>query len=339
MILKTLDDIEIRKNRIAVRVDWNVPIDPPEGGKDGYRILDDSRMRASFPTFDELLNRGCRRIYIFTHLGKPKGYDEKLRTFPLKHHFVKIYPRYDQKKFTVLDNIRFDPREEKNSGILAKRYAGFCETFVNDAFSVCHRAHMSTVAIAKILPSCAGLLLQKEFKHLSKIRDHHKKPFVIIIGGAKIEDKKPMILAFEDKADWILVGGKTALEAEKDANIKNQKNVILPVDYLTNEQGDKWDIGPKTIKLFLAKITGAKSIFWNGNLGKSEEKGFEKASVEIAQKLAKSSAEVITAGGDTEALISQLGLEEKYRYVSLSGGASLEFMAGKKLPGLEVLLK
>ncbi len=339
MILKTFDDIEVKGNRVAVRVDWNVPIDPPEGDKDGYKILDDSRIVASFPTFNELLDRGCRRIYVFTHLGKPKGRDEKLRTFPLKNHFAKIYPRYNKEKFTILDNIRFDPREEKNSPILAKRYAGFCKAFVDDAFSVCHRAHMSTVAIAKILPSCAGLLLQKEFKQLSQIRDHHKKPFVVIIGGAKIEDKEPMISAFAEKADWILVGGKTALEAEKDGKIKKQKNVILPVDYLENKQGDKWDIGPKTIKLFLAKINSAKSIFWNGNLGKTEEKGFEKASYEVAKALADSSAEVVTAGGDTEALISKLGFEKKYQYVSLSGGASLEFMAGKKLPGLEVLKK
>ncbi|TSC93077.1 MAG: phosphoglycerate kinase [Candidatus Berkelbacteria bacterium Licking1014_7] len=324
MNLKILDDIQqdIFKNRVLARVDWNVPIDPPQGDINGYKILDDSRMRANFATFDNLLERQARRIYIMTHLGRPQGRDEKLRTFSLKNHFAKIYPQYSREKFTVLDNIRFDPREEKNSSVLANRYAGFCKAFVNDAFSVSHRAHMSTVAIAKILPSCAGLQFQKEFENLSKLLRQKNRPFVVIIGGAKIEDKKPAILALAKIADNVLVGGKTALEAQKDAEILGDNKVVLALGGVKNNQGEVWDIDKKTIKIFQAEIKKARTIFWNGNLGKTEEQGFEIGSEAIARCITETKAFSVAAGGDTVAVIDKFKLADKFSYVSLAGGAS-----------------
>lgn len=340
----TLDDIGIKGIRVLVRVDWNVPIDPQEGALAGYKILDDSRIRANFPTFDELLRRKARRIYVMTHLGRPKGRDEKLRTFSLKNHFAKIYPNYSQEKFTVLDNIRFDPREEKNSAILAKRYAGFCKIYVNDAFSASHNSHMSVDALPRLMAkkygktaTAAGRLFEKEYRQLANLKDNPKRPLVAVIGGAKIEDKKPAILRLAEIADKVLVGGLTALAAEKDSAIASHSKVILPTDYLENEKGEKWDIGPRTIKVFGEELKKAQTVFLNGNLGKSEEKGYEKGSVQIIRLIAGAQAETIAAGGDTEKLISDLKLNAKFSYVSLAGGAALAFLSGEKLPGLEAL--
>jgi phosphoglycerate kinase len=338
MQLKTLEDIPIKENRVIVRVDWDVPIKMTPGASAPYQILDDSRIRAAFSTFDELLRRKVRRIFVMFHLGRPGGRRvEELRTTPIKSHFVKIYPRYSKEKFHVLDNIRFDPREEKNSYQLAKRYAGFSKAYVNDAFPNSHRKHMSMVALAKLLPSAAGLNLLKEVENLSGLKDNPEHPFVVIIGGAKIEDKKSAILNLVKISDKVLIGGKTALEVVKDKEITANKKVVIAQGGKKNQRGDIWDIDDETIAKFKQELQRAKTVFWNGNLGKSEEKGFEKGSVAIARCIAGLKAKKVAAGGDTVALINRLKLKDEYSFVSLGGGASLAFLAGEKLPGLEVL--
>lgn len=340
MQFKTFDDIPIKKNRVMVRVGWDVPIRMTPGRSEPYEILDDSRIRAAFFTFDELLKRKARRIFVMFHLGRPQGRRiEDLRTYPIKHHFAKIYPQYSEEKFHVLDNIRFDPREKKNSFVLAKRYAGFCQSYVNDAFSNSHREHMSMVALPHLLPSAAGLHLREEVDNLSQLRDNPQHPFVVVIGGTKIEDKKPAILNLAKKADKILVGGKTALETAGDKKITENKKVLVAKNGKKNSRGEIWDINDKVIKEFKQHLREARTVFWNGNLGKSEEKGFENGSIAIARYLAELKAKVVVAGGDTVALINELKLRNKYAYVSLGGGASLKFLSGEKLPGLKVLEK
>ena len=341
MKLKTLKESDLGQKRVVVRVDFNVP-------RQGEEILDDWRLRAHLPTLESILNQKAKELILISHLGRPEGQVvEELRLSPVaehlapflgNHHFQILDEPLPHTYFLkpntyLLENIRFYKEEEKNDRAFAKKLASFGDVFVNDALSVCHRAHASVVGIAQNLPSYAGLNLEKEVEVLSSILQNPPRPFVVIIGGVKMEEKGPAVENLRKIADKVLVGGKVGLQLlNSPFNIPNS-NIMLPVDDI-----DSFDIGPKTVETFIAEIQKAQSIFWNGNLGKSEEAKYALGTQKILQAVLESGAKLkVAAGGDTLGFINQKNCAHKFNFLSLGGGATLEFLSGKKLPGLEVL--
>lgn len=371
--MRTLKEADIKGKRVFVRVDFNVPMD------DG-KITDNNRIKAAVPTIQYLLSAGAK-VILGTHLGRPEGkVDPKYSTIPLAHELAKILnkevvatdfvvgPEIDHlvsemkaSDILVLGNLRFDPGEEKNDEGFAKKLASLAEVYVNDAFAVCHREAASVSAIAKLLPSYAGFLVASEVENLGALIDKPKRPFVLIIGGAKVEDKAGMIMNLSSKVDKILIGGAVAntflsasgmdiSESVYDQKMlfdcrtmlqKHGKQIIMPVDgarQKTEKGGFKiLDIGPATVKQFENEIKRAKTIFWNGNLGMTEESKFAKGTEEVAKAVNTNKGVKIAAGGDTVGFLDNHGLTAGMTFVSTGGGAALEFLAGKKLPGIEAL--
>ncbi len=380
--MKTIKDISLDKKRVLVRVDYNVPI------KNG-RIVDDFKIKQSLPTIKYLMKKKCK-IILVSHLGRPNKKEAKYRMKPIALRLAKllnkeIYYSRDtigknvkdfidwMKKgdIVVLENIRFYKGEEENNQKLAKELSKLCDVFVNDAFAVSHRNHASVVGITKYVPSVAGLLLEKEVKHLKELLKP-KKPFVVLLGGSKLSTKLHLIKELLKKADKILIGGaiiftflkaqgketgKSLIEQDfvKEAKqlLKNKK-IILPEDYIIakdiNSKTGKnkkeiqknmmgLDIGKETTKKYLEELKKAKTIFWNGPLGYIENKIFAKSTTIIAKELSKMKKTIIIGGTDTIKLINKLKLKEKYTFVSTGGGASLDFIAKGKLPGIEALKK
>jgi phosphoglycerate kinase len=385
--LRTLDDVKVSGKRVLVRVDFNVPIE--EG-----RIVDDARIRESVPTFKRLLRDGAAVIAV-THLGRPKGkVVEDLRVAPLAARLqellgvtVKVAPGVvgapvqeaaDSLKpgeVMMLENVRFEPREEANDPEFAKQLAALADVYVNDAFGAAHRAHASTEGVAHLLTSAAGLLMQREVEVLSGVLTNPKEPLVAIVGGAKISSKIGVMENMLPRVKQMLVGGAMActLLRARGAFVGSSKveedqldtarrllegagdKIVLPVDALVADAfkenaatqvvdaaaiPDGWmmlDVGPHTVEAFGAVVEGAGTVVWNGPLGVYEMEAFRHGTEGVARAVAASGAISVVGGGDLGAALSTLGLEDRITHVSTGGGATLEFLEGRELPGIKAL--
>ena len=348
--MKTIRDVNVKNKVVLVRVDFNVPIE------DGA-ITSDLRVRACLPTLDYLREHGAKKIILISHLGRPEGRDKTLSLKLVAElldrlignvAFVSDVSGPDVESavrkvknggILVLENLRFYAGEEKNSEdficeIIDNTKA---QIFVQDGFAVVHRAHASTSAIAKHLPVYAGLLLEKEITNLEKVMRRPEHPFVLIIGGAKVDDKQPLVDRFGRVADKIIVGGKIAA----DGYSTKLGNVYVAEDFDEDAEGNKFDVGPVAMTKIAEMLKDAKMVIWNGLMGKAEDPAYATASTIVAKILGeKRDCVTIVCGGDTAGFVENLmkqdeGLE--YTLVSTGGGAALEFLAGNSLPGLEVV--
>lgn len=349
---KTVKDIEVAGKVVLVRVDYNVPM------KDGA-IVEDMRIRASLPTINYLLEQGAKKVVLISHMGRPDGeVKAEFSLSPVAKRLgdlllgktVRFCPETvgDEARRAVeelpeggvllLENLRFSAEEEKNSAEFAQAIvdATGAELFVQDGFAVIHRAHASTEAIAKILPAVAGFLVENEVTQLEGAIKSPEHPLVVIIGGSKVEDKAPMIEQFLPIADEIIVGGKIAADGYEAKDPK----IYVAEDFNTDENGAKLDVGEKTGMHIMTSVLRAKTVVWNGTLGKVEDERFAVMSRSLAMAMHESNAKTIIGGGDTAGFVEGLMREMNdlhYDLVSTGGGASLELLSGKKLPGLEVL--
>ena len=348
--MKTIKDIDIKNKTILVRTDYNVPV------KNGA-VVSDLRIRASFPTINYLLEHGAKRIILISHLGRPKGKLTKDTTLqPVANVLKKLLPKEtigfyplpaegqtikfpDNTKIALLENLRIDPGEEENSEQFIKNIvdATGAELYVQDGFAVVHRAHASTDAIKNVLPIYAGLLVEKEVANLEKTIKDPSHPLLLIIGGAKVEDKQPLIDKFTKIADQIYVGGKIAADGYKS----NHKNIFVADDFDTNQKGEKLDIGPLSTAKLAGLVTDAKTIIWNGLLGYAEDPAYATASTIVAELIGEhQGADTIICGGDTTGFVENLMKDHEnlsYSLISTGGGAALELLLGKKLPGLQAI--
>jgi phosphoglycerate kinase len=309
--------------RVFFRGDLDVPI---ENGQ----ILEPFRLDSLLETLNYILSKNAKPI-IAGHIGKPDGkVVEDLSTMQLLPYFNE---KLGEGNFELLENLRFNPGEEKNDPVFAKELASKADVYVNDSFATCHRKHASIVGITEFLPSYAGCELQKEVETLGKLLKNPQRPLVAIIGGAKLESKKPVISVFLEIADFVLTGGKLGLDWKEAVPAK----LILPLDYA----GDNKDIGPETIKKFKDIISRAKTILWAGPMGLYEEEEFFTGTKEIAQAIAKASTEdgafSVIGGGDTIAAVNKAGVANKFNFISTGGGAMLQYLAEGTLPGLDAL--
>ena len=386
----TVKDLELEDKKVLLRCDFNVPQD------ENLNITDDTRIRASLATIKYILSKNPRKLILTSHLGRPDGkvvakYSLKPVAQRLKEllgqevkmltdcvgETVKKDIESAKETLILLENSRFHPEEEKNDPEFSRALAGLAEVFVNDAFGSAHRAHGSTEGVTHYLKSASGLLLEKEINYLGGALEKPKKPFVVILGGAKVSDKITVIENLLPKADEIIIGGGmcyTFLKAqgrqignsklEKDkidlardilAQAKKQNvKISLPIDNIVTDkigEGSKAeivgedipegligvDIGPKTIESYCADLRGAQTILWNGPLGIFEIDAFANGTKKVAECISKLKAITIIGGGDTAAAVSKFGLEDKMTHVSTGGGASLEFLEGKTLPGIAAL--
>ena len=350
---KTVRDIEVAGKTVLVRVDYNVPI------KDG-QIVEDMRIRASLPTLEFLAENGAGKIVVISHLGRPEGKPaEESSLAPCAGRLGELLPgktvrfvnqtvgdevrqavsELPEGGIIVLENLRFSPDEEANSDDFADQIiaATGAEIFVQDGFAVIHRAHASTDAIAKKLPAVAGFLVEKEVSNLEGVRTNPEHPLTVIIGGAKVEDKQPLIDKFLPVADHIVVGGKIAADGYTSDNEK----VFVAKDFETDENGAKLDVSKMDVAEIVAMIFTSKTVIWNGTLGMVEDPRFAKASLAVALALGKrQDCFSVIGGGDTAGFVEAVKKDNdqlEYNLISTGGGASLELLSGKKLPGLEVL--
>lgn len=349
---KTIGDVEVAGKVVLVRVDYNVPM------KDG-RVAEDMRIRASLPTLNYLMENGAKKIILISHLGRPDGeVKPEFSLGPVAGQLASLLPEKnvdfvdetvgDKVKEAVenmpeggilmLENLRFSPAEEEDSDEFAHQIvdATGAELFVQDGFAVIHRAHASTDAIAKILPAVAGFLVEKEVSSLEGAINDPEHPLLVIIGGAKVEDKAPMIEKFLPIADMIAVGGKIAADGYKATDEK----VYVAEDFIENDEGAKLDIGENSAARIVEMIHDAKTIVWNGTLGMVEDERYAQSSLAIATAIGMADAMTIVGGGDTTGFVESVLKEEPhltFSLVSTGGGASLELLSGKELPGLEVL--
>ncbi len=384
----------LKGKRVLLRVDFNVPLGPK--GKIGPE--EDARIRACLPTIERLLKAGARVIAV-SHLGRPEGREAKYSLEPVAKHLAKLVDarvRFvpdsiedDEKverklallkdgEIALLENIRFYSGEEKNSVFLARRLASFADIFVNDAFAVAHRAHASNVGVAKFLPSVAGLLVEQEVRHLSHVLEKPKRPFVVLMGGAKIASKLPTLEKLLKVADRVLVGGGMANNFFKAKGMKvgdslvspadvrlakrllGKRNLVLPLDVLVATRLDEGanpqvrkpgeiekgehvvDVGTETVRHWASILKAARTIVWNGPIGLFEVKKFSHGSVALGRVIAaRSSGKAfgVVGGGETVQCLERTGMAEFVDHVSTGGGAMLDFLAGKKLPGLVPLMK
>ena len=384
---KTIHDIEVKGKRVLVRVDFNVPI------TDG-KVADDTRIRAALPTINYLINEGASLI-LCSHLGRPKdGPEPALSLKPVADYLgtlvkTKVFfaedcigpkakeavDKLNSKEILVLENTRFHSGEKKNNPEMAKELASFADVFVNDAFGTAHRAHASNVGVTEYISAVAGLLLEKEIVYLDQAIEEPKKPFVAILGGAKVSDKINVIKNLLNKADTVLIGGgmaNTFFKAQgypvadslvEDEVLDTAKKLVeeggtklrLPVDVMIADDfsddankkvisvgpvPDGWrilDIGPETIENFSNVISSAGTVVWNGPMGVFEMPNFAVGTFAIAKAVADSDAVSIIGGGDSASAINKSGLADKISHISTGGGASLEMLEGIQLPGLVAL--
>ena len=388
---KTVKDIDLKGKKVFVRCDFNVPMD------ENQNITDNTRIKAALPTIKYLLEQNCK-IILASHLGRPKG--EVKPEFSLKPVAKELSKQLGKEvimandvigedattkasnlkegEIMLLENVRFHREETDNDPEFAKKLASMAEIFVNDAFGTAHRAHASTTGIADYIPGVAGFLIEKELKFLGNAINNPERPFVAILGGAKVSDKIGVIDSLLDKVDTLMIGGgmaytffkaqgynvgnslceveKTglALQAMEKAKEKGVK-LLLPIDTKIGKEfkpdtesktvawteiPDEWegfDIGEKTIEMFKKELQNAKTVIWNGPLGLFEFEQFAIGTNEIAKTLAELDATTIIGGGDSAAAVTKAGLADKMTHISTGGGASLEFLEGKKLPGIECL--
>jgi phosphoglycerate kinase len=336
-------DAEVAGKSVLVRSDLNVPL---ENG----RIADETRIQASLPTLQLVLDRGAAGVAVCSHLGRPKGEDPTLSLKPVERRLRELLP---DDRLRLLENTRFNPGETKNDPAFARELADDHDLFVQDAFGSVHRAHASTVGVAELLPAYAGLLLERELEALGKLLDDVERPFVLISGGAKVEDKLGVLKNLGGKADTVLVGGKMAEEIR--ANNPLPFEVVLPVDVLAASEfaadaetkivpyhalPEGWlglDIGPETRKLFAERIHDARTIFWNGPMGVFEWPRFAEGTKAVAEAVAASDAYSVVGGADSARALTELGLADRVSWLSTGGGAALELLEGKELPGVAVI--
>jgi 3-phosphoglycerate kinase len=384
-------DMNVKGKRVIVRVDFNVPLDA-EGN-----ITDDKRIKGALPTIQYIIENGGKLILV-SHLGRPKeGFEAKFSMKPAAEHLSKLLGKevllaadvigedakakaaaLKEGEILMLENVRFHKEETKNDPAFAKELASMADIYINDAFGTAHRAHASTAGLADYLPSACGFLIKKELDFMGKALDNPERPFVAILGGAKVSDKISVIENLIDKVDTLIIGGGMAytffkakgygvgtslceldkvdlanslLQKAKEKNV----NLLLPVDNVVGKEFDAnteaktvpsdsipegWmglDIGEETIKLFSDAIKGAKTVVWNGPMGVFEMERFAIGTKKVAEALANSEAITIVGGGDSAAAVEQLGFADKITHISTGGGASLEFLEGKELPGIAVL--
>lgn len=389
---KTVKDVDVRSKRVLVRVDYNVPLDA------NGNVSDDKRITASLPTINYLLEQGAR-IILCSHLGRPKGEVKKeFSLAPVAKRLKELLPNVNiyfasdcigeeaQQKaaalkdgeILLLENLRFHKEEEKNDPEFAKKLASLAEIYVSDAFGTVHRAHASTAGVAAYLPAVAGFLIGKELSIMGGALENPERPFVAILGGAKVADKIGVITNLLNKCDTLLIGGgmaytffkamgyeigdslldaesidlaKQLMETAKEKGVK----LLLPVDTVvakafaadaehmtvaSNAIPAGWqglDIGEKTRELFAAKIKNAKTVIWNGPMGVFEFPEFAKGTEAVAKACAECGGTTIIGGGDSASAVKKLGYADKMTHISTGGGASLEFLEGKVLPGVAAL--
>ncbi|MEL7656646.1 MAG: phosphoglycerate kinase [Bacillota bacterium] len=390
---KTVRDIDVKGKKVIVRCDFNVPQD-----KEG-KITDDIRITSALPTISYLIEQGAK-VILMSHLGRPDGEANMKYTLkPVADRLSELLgksvlfitaPEVVNEEVSkaaaglgngdvmLLENVRFRKEETKNGANFSKELAELAEIFVNDAFGTAHRAHSSTAGVADYLPAVSGFLIEKEVKFLGNAVESPERPFVAIMGGAKVEDKILVIENLLTKVDTLIIGGgmaftflkskgyeigKSILDAErieyaaellKKAEDKGVK-LLLPVDVIAAKEFSndvetaefdsdaipaEWmglDIGPKSIEIFSKELKDAKTVIWNGPMGAFEMSNFAKGTIETAKALADSNAVSIIGGGDSAAAVEQFGLADKMTHISTGGGASLEFLEGKELPGIAVL--
>jgi phosphoglycerate kinase len=376
--VRTLDDLDVEGKRVFLRVDFNVPLE------DG-RITDDARIRAALPTIEALRERKAK-LLLAAHLGRPKDREPELSLKPTADRLSELLDGAEVKlaedldhvpdgDLVMLENVRYEPGETKNDAELAKRYAALADVYVNDAFGAAHRAHASTEGVARLLPSAAGKLLQREVETLTGILEDPKRPLVAIVGGAKVTDKIGVLEAFLERADTILVGGamcfpffsaqghevgESLCEAE---GIDPAKRVLdtggdklkLPTDLVAGREfkadtekrdidgvdvPDGWmglDVGADTASAYAGVIKDAGTIFWNGPMGAFELEPFAAGTRAVAEAVAEAPGTTVVGGGDSAAALAKFGLDDRVDHLSTGGGASLELIEGKTLPGVEVL--
>ena len=328
---------------MLVRADLNVPLE------DG-QVADDTRIRAALPTLELLLEREATEVAVCSHLGRPKGFDAALSMRPVEERLRELAP---DERLVVLENTRFDPRETENDESFARELADGRDLFVNDAFGSAHRAHASTVGVAKILPAYAGLLLERELEELGKLLGEVERPFVLVSGGAKVEDKLGVLQNLGGKADEVLIGGKMAEEVRGENPLDFE--VVLPRDVVAasafdpdaearivpyEELPEGWlglDIGPEARADFGERIRRARTVFWNGPMGVFEWPRFADGTKAITEAVADVDGFTVVGGADSVRALHEVGLADRVSWVSTGGGAALEFLEGKELPGVEVI--
>jgi phosphoglycerate kinase len=326
-----------------VRADLNVPL---EHG----RVADDTRIRASLPTLQLLLERRAAEVVVCSHLGRPEGEDPAYSMRPVEARLRELLP---DERLRVLENTRFNPGETKNDPGFARELADDCDLYVNDAFGSAHRAHASTVGVAKLLPAYAGLLLERELEELGKLLGDVERPFVLISGGAKVEDKLGVLENLGGRADNVLIGGKMA-EQIRESNPLDFE-VQLPVDVVAASEfaedaetkivpfdslPEGWlglDIGPETRERFAQIISRERTIFWNGPMGVFEWQPFAAGTRAVAEAVAKADAHSVVGGADSVRALTEMGLVDEVDWASTGGGAALEFLEGKELPGVAAI--
>lgn len=387
---KTVEDLDLKGKKVIMRADFNVPLD------DALNITDDRRITSAIPTIKYILEQGPSKLILMSHLGRPKGeVIDSMRLTPVSNRLqellgqdvlklddcvgdeVKAAIDGASEKVILLENLRFHKEETKNDSEFAKQLADLADVYVNDAFGTAHRAHASTEGITQYLPAGAGFLLEKEIEFLVKAVEDPEKPFVVILGGAKVSSKIALIENILPKVDKIIIGGgmaytflnaqgieigKSLFEADsvdlaKNILVKAKEigvEIVLPDDYMIVIDFDKpeekkiitgdidadWegvDIGPKTIKKFTDALADAKTIVWNGPVGVFEIDAFSNGTKALAEFIAGLDAVSIVGGGDTAAAVAKFNLEDGMTHISTGGGASLELLEGKVLPGLAAL--
>jgi phosphoglycerate kinase len=342
---RSVEAADVEGKVVLVRSDLNVPLE------DG-RVADDTRIRASLPTLRLLLDRGAREVRVCSHLGRPKTDEDRAR-FAMEPVRAALAGAVGDGRVTVLENTRFDPGETKNDPAFAGELAAGCDLYVDDAFGSAHRAHASTVGVAELLPAYAGLLLLDELRNLGRLLGEVDRPFVIIAGGAKVEDKVAVLENLGGRADAVLIGGKMAEDVRSESPFSF--DATLPVDVVAASAfeadaetrvtpfasvPDGWlglDIGPDTRELFAARIAEARTVFWNGPMGVFEWPRFAEGTFAVARAVAASGGFTVVGGGDSVRAVHEAGVAERVSWVSTGGGASLELLEGKELPGVAVI--
>jgi phosphoglycerate kinase len=340
---RSVRDAAVDGKRVLVRSDLNVPL------ADG-RVADDTRIRAALPTLEWILERAAASVTVCSHLGRPKGADPAFSIEPVREE---VLGALHDDRVTVLENTRFNPGETKNDPDFARELADGNDVFVEDAFGSVHRAHASTVGVAELLPAYAGLLLERELDELGKLLGEVERPFVLISGGAKVEDKLGVLRNLGGKADAVLVGGKMAEELRADNPLPF--DVVLPSDVVAanafaadaqaqvvpyDRVPDGWlglDIGPETSSTFAQYVQQAGTIFWNGPMGVFEWPRFAEGTKSVAEAVAGSDAFSVVGGADSARALQELGLADHVSWLSTGGGAALELLEGKDLPGVAVI--
>ena len=340
---RSVREADVAGKRVLVRVDLNVPLE------DG-RVADDTRIRASLPTLRYLLAGDAAEVVVCSHLGRPQGPDPAYAIAPVAARLRELLP---DPRVRVIENTRFDLGETRNDPETARRLAEGMDVYINDAFGSAHRAHASTAGVAELLPAYAGLLLEEELEMLGRLLGDVERPFVLVAGGAKVEDKLGVLENLGGRADAVVIGGKMAEELRDENPLEFA--VWLPLDVVAAAAFDRnaetrvtpveevpegWlglDIGPATRRRFGELIRGASTVFWNGPMGVFEWPRFAEGTKAVAQAVAAVDGYTVVGGGDSVRAIQELGLAERVSWVSTGGGAALELLEGKELPGVAAI--